>query len=166
MLGGHVVQLERTAHALRDAGVEVDTSYSSTPDATDVDLVHGFGLRAADIRYWHTRGVPVALSTIYWDRAYRTTRSERDVTTRTLAGRGARAARFARAALRGRGPLLDASIRFAVSSRSSICSRGMKDLNRDSSASIAACRLTINSLTLHLPQLGNDFADSLLCLFA
>jgi len=114
VLGGHVVQLERTAQALRDSGIGVETSYSNIPEVTDVDLVHGFGLRAADIRYWHSRGIPVALSTIYWDRAYRTTRAERDLTARILAGRGVRAARFARAALRGRGALLDASIRFSV----------------------------------------------------
>jgi glycosyltransferase involved in cell wall biosynthesis len=114
VLGGHVVQLERTAQALRAAGLEVDTSFSDAPEATDVDLVHGFGLRAADIRHWHSRGIPVVLSTIYWDRAYRTSRSERELTARILAGRGARAVRFARAALRGRGALLDASLRFSV----------------------------------------------------
>ena len=114
VLGGHVVQLERTAQALRDVGLEVDTSFSSTPEATDVDLVHGFGLRAADIRRWHSRGIPVAVSTIYWDREYRTTRADRDMTARSLAARAARAARFSRAALRGRGALLDASIRFAA----------------------------------------------------
>ncbi len=114
VLGGHVVQLERTAQALREAGLRVDTSFSSTAEVTDVDLVHGFGLRASDIRHWHSRGVPVAVSTIYWDRAYRTTRADREVTARSLAARGARAARFGRAALRGRGALMDVSIRFAV----------------------------------------------------
>jgi glycosyltransferase involved in cell wall biosynthesis len=114
VLGGHVVQLERTAQALRDAGLEVDTSFSSVPESSDVDLVHGFGLRAADIRYWHSRGIPVALSTIYWNRAYRTSRTERELTARILAGRGARAFRFARAALRGRGELLEASLRFST----------------------------------------------------
>jgi len=114
VLGGHVVQLERTAQALRVAGLEVDTSYSSSPEVADVDLVHGFGLRAADIRRWHRRGIPVALSTIYWDRDYRTTMADRSFTARAVAGRGVRAGRFARAALRGRGTLLDASIRFAA----------------------------------------------------
>ena len=114
VLGGHVVQLERTAQALRDAGLTVDTSFSSAPEATDVDLVHGFGLRAADIRRWHRRGVPVVVSTIYWDRGYRIAGADREVTARALASRGVRAARFARAALRGRGALMDASIRFAV----------------------------------------------------
>jgi glycosyltransferase involved in cell wall biosynthesis len=114
VLGGHVVQLERTAEALSDAGLEIDTDFSSTPEITDVDLVHGFGLHAADIRHWHSRGIPVVLSTIYWNRSYRADGGNRRMTARTLAGRGGRAARFARAALQGRGALLDASLRFSA----------------------------------------------------
>ena len=114
VLGGHVVQLERTAKALRDAGLEVDTSFSSTPEVTEVDLVHGFGLRPTDIRYWHSRGIPVALSTIYVSRAHRTYRADRVTTPRILAGRGVRAARFARDALRGTAALLDDCLRFTA----------------------------------------------------
>ena len=71
MLGGHVVQIEKTARALGQKGVAAVTDFSDDPPLTDIDLVHGFGLNAAQIRRCHTRRVPVALSPIYWDRSYR-----------------------------------------------------------------------------------------------
>jgi glycosyltransferase involved in cell wall biosynthesis len=105
--GGHVVQLEKTAVALTDAGLEAETDFSPVPTADDFDLVHGFGLGAADIRYWHSRRTPVALSTVYWERSYRMDGGRRP-SARALAGRAVRSARFAHAALQGRNRLIEA----------------------------------------------------------
>jgi hypothetical protein len=98
VLGGHVVQLERTAAALAAVGLDVQTEFTPTLPSSGFDLVHGFGLEAKDIRYWHSRGVPVALSTIYWERSYRMDGGGRRPSTRALAGRGVRAAQFGMAA--------------------------------------------------------------------
>src|ERR1700733_8464638 len=76
VLGGHVVLLERLATALGNAGVKVRTDFSVDPDPAGVDLVHGFGLSATDIRRWHGRRVPVVLSSIYWPRDYRIDRGQ------------------------------------------------------------------------------------------
>jgi glycosyltransferase involved in cell wall biosynthesis len=110
MLGGHVVQIEKTARALGEKGVAAVTDFSDAPPLTDIDLVHGFGLSAAQIRRCHTRRVLVALSPIYWDRSYRAEGPPRKLGARSVAGRGYRAALFARAALRGRGSLMEANL--------------------------------------------------------
>ncbi len=102
-----MVQLEKTAAALADAGIDVETDFSAHPPPTDADLVQGFGLDAAEIRHWHSRGVPVALSTVYWERAYRMDGGHRP-SGRALAGRAVRSARFAYAALQGRNRLIEA----------------------------------------------------------
>ena len=41
------------------------------PNWEDVDLVHGFDLRASHVREARSRGLPVCLSPIYWSKAYR-----------------------------------------------------------------------------------------------
>lgn len=106
--GGHVVQLEKTARALGEAGLQVTTETSPDPYFDGIDLVHGFGLSAEEIRHCHTRRIPVALSTIYWDRSYRTDGGRpRAPGARDLAARGWWAARFARAALQGSGALIE-----------------------------------------------------------
>ena len=107
MQGGHVVQLEHTARALGEVGLAVTTEMSPEPELDGFDLVHGFGLQAHEIRHCHTRRVPVVISTIYWDRSYRADGRGLRPGARTWAGRGWRAARFTRAALEGRGALLE-----------------------------------------------------------
>lgn len=112
--GGHVTQLEKTAEALAVAGLDVRTSLEADPPDVDIDLVHGFGLDVGHIRYWHRRRVPVALSTVYWERAYRMGGAGlRGVSGRGMAGRVVRGLRFAWAAWQGNGPLTDASVRWA-----------------------------------------------------
>jgi glycosyltransferase involved in cell wall biosynthesis len=128
VLGGHVVQLEKTAAALGQAGLEVATEFSPTPRSTGFDLVHGFGLEAKDIRYWHSRGVPVALSTIYWERSYRMDGGGRRPSTRAVAGRGVRAAQFSLAALKGRASLIEAAMAVDHQERSSYASFESADL--------------------------------------
>jgi glycosyltransferase involved in cell wall biosynthesis len=110
MLGGHIVQIEKTAQALGHKGLEVTTAFSDEAPLSGIDLVHGFGLNAAQIRACHTRRVPVALSPIYWDRAYRADGPARKLGVRMLAGRGVRAARFTRSAFGGRATLMEASL--------------------------------------------------------
>jgi glycosyltransferase involved in cell wall biosynthesis len=111
VLGGHVVQLEKTARALAEAGLDVVTEFTDTPPTTEVDLVHGFGLSTDHVRHWHRRGVPVVLSTIYWDRHYRHDGGPgRHVSTRDLASRVAQLARFTRGAMRSRAALTDACL--------------------------------------------------------
>jgi glycosyltransferase involved in cell wall biosynthesis len=104
VFGGHVVQLENTARILSERGLKIRTDFSTEPEPDRVDLVHGFGLDVSDIRRWHSRGVPVVLSTIYWDRTYRLARKSQ--TWRTIAARGLGVARFSAAALRGQSSLV------------------------------------------------------------
>src|ERR1700683_3085007 len=110
MPGGHVVQIDKTARALEEMGLQVIRDFSSEPELTDVDLVHGFGLTSTEIRRCHRRRGPVTLSTIYWERAYRSDGPDQRPGARTMAGRTVRAARFAGAALRGRSALIQASL--------------------------------------------------------
>jgi glycosyltransferase involved in cell wall biosynthesis len=128
MPGGHVVQIEKTARALGDAGVEVLCDYSSEPDLVDIDLVHGFGLSSTEIRRCHTRRVPVAMSTIYWDRSYRSDGVSQRLGARSLAGRGVRAVQFARSALHGRSSLIEASLQVTASELAILSSYESADL--------------------------------------
>lgn len=68
--GGHQVQLEQTRSFLRPLGVRVDVTLEESPDLDGYDLVHGFGLQPRHLRRCRQYGLPVAYSTIYWDRAY------------------------------------------------------------------------------------------------
>ena len=70
--GGHRVQLDQTARFLRELGVEAEVSFASEVAVEAFDLVHGFGLPPARIRYCRQAGVPVVLSPIYWARDYAT----------------------------------------------------------------------------------------------
>ena len=91
--GGHRVQFERTAAALRDEGIVVATARAVTPDLTGVDLVHGFGLLPEQVRLARRAGARVALSTIYWSAKYRLGDRQLPVSKRML-----RRARWASAA--------------------------------------------------------------------
>ncbi len=62
--------MERTAAELRPLGVDVVHEYSSQLPA-NVDVVHGIGLTAAQVRAARQQGAVVALSPIYWARRYR-----------------------------------------------------------------------------------------------
>jgi glycosyltransferase involved in cell wall biosynthesis len=67
--GGHQVQLVKTAEALREAGIAVQTATAEEFCGDDVDLVHGFGLSELQITDATRRKLPVVLSPIYWSRA-------------------------------------------------------------------------------------------------
>jgi glycosyltransferase involved in cell wall biosynthesis len=68
--GGHRRQLDETAKHLRLLGIDVDVSYDPDADIASYDLVHGLALSLAQMRRCRQSGVPVALSTIYWERWY------------------------------------------------------------------------------------------------
>lgn len=96
LAGGHRVQMRQTAAALRREGIDAVEADDADPDLAGIDLVHAFGsASAADIHRLRARGLPVALSTIYADRAYRLGGAGR-VTPRSVAGRLRRAVRVGR----------------------------------------------------------------------
>lgn len=68
--GGHLIQMERTAEALRALGVVVTTCHSAQPDLTDVDVLHCFDPTAEMIRAGRVAGLPVVVSPIYCSKAY------------------------------------------------------------------------------------------------
>lgn len=70
--GGDTTQLVETKNALALLGVEVDISAEQTPDLSGYDLVHVFNIQRADYSLAQVlnakrQGVPVLVSTIYWD---------------------------------------------------------------------------------------------------
>lgn len=69
--GGDTVQIDRTADALRQLGVDVTVSDDPSTDVSAYDLVHLWHLERPHetllpFRRARARGIPVALSTIYW----------------------------------------------------------------------------------------------------
>jgi len=71
-VGGAERQLQATADALRDLGVQVSITDAARPDCCDCDLLHIFNapdpeLTLCRIRAGKDQSVPVALSTIYWN---------------------------------------------------------------------------------------------------
>ncbi|KRE37608.1 hypothetical protein ASG73_08075 [Janibacter sp. Soil728] len=100
--GGHRVQLQQTASALRTLGVEVhEHDGPSLPDG-GWDIVHGFQLGAGEVAQARQRGFPVAMSTIYVGLAYGTAAGGGGPTLRDGAGRTYRGMRYLGASLRGR----------------------------------------------------------------
>jgi len=126
--GGHRIQMEKTAEALAEIGVLVRIETSTKPCLTEVELVHGFGLRASEVRYCRVNGLPVVLSTIYWSRKYRY-----GADTWWRSGRGAilaigSATKYALARLQGRLPLLLAAERSLRSELDTLVSFEAADL--------------------------------------
>lgn len=99
--GGHLVQIESTAASLRLQGVDARISTDEHPDLGGCVLVHGFGLTAGEVHYVRSLGLPVVLSTIYWDRSYRADRSGGQINIRTLRRRAGLIVRSVRAAIHG-----------------------------------------------------------------
>ncbi len=71
-LGGAERQMQATAAALADLGVQVSITDAARPDCCDCDLLHVFNapdpeLTLCRIRAGKDQSVPVALSTIYWN---------------------------------------------------------------------------------------------------
>lgn len=100
--GGHRVQLQQTARALRELGVEVDEHDGTQLPDGSWDIVHGFQLGAREVAQAKSRGLPVAISTIYVGLAYSTTSAGTRPTPRERVGRLYRGMRYMGASLRGR----------------------------------------------------------------
>lgn len=107
--GGHQVQLASTAAALRLRGIDVVECRDNQPPV-NIDVLHGFGLDAAEIHRFRRLGIPVAISPIYWDLDYRSSGPGRQMRLRDHLGRAYRSARFARASYRGRASLARESL--------------------------------------------------------
>lgn len=69
--GGHRVQLTKTAEALSRLGVEIQTGPDPFASRPLPDIVHSYGATPNDVRGWRNSGLRTAVSTIYWDQAYR-----------------------------------------------------------------------------------------------
>lgn len=71
--GGDTTQMLSTKEALERLGVEIEVSLDAEPDLHGFDLVHIFNIQTAEhgirqVRNARKSGIPIALSTIYWDR--------------------------------------------------------------------------------------------------
>lgn len=107
--GGHIIQLRETANALRDLGVDVVESTASDPVMEHVDLIHGYGLHAGEVHQCRQLGLPVVLSTIYWDREYRVGTAG-PKTLRALLGALSASVHLGRASLRSGSATLNACL--------------------------------------------------------
>lgn len=72
ILAGDSVQQFKTAEALRQIGITVETAEGKLPDLNGVELIHIFNVIPIDESYdlfqqAKSRGLPVVLSPIYWD---------------------------------------------------------------------------------------------------
>jgi glycosyltransferase involved in cell wall biosynthesis len=70
--GGDTTQMVKTKEALEPLGVIGEISLEPEPDLSGFDLVHIFNVQTAEygirqVRNARRQGVPVVLSTIYWD---------------------------------------------------------------------------------------------------
>jgi glycosyltransferase involved in cell wall biosynthesis len=63
--GGHRMQMQKTAAAVRALGADVSVSMEPDPSFDGFDIVHGFFLSAHELRRARRAGCMVALSTIY-----------------------------------------------------------------------------------------------------
>lgn len=108
--GGHRVQMERTAAALRDVGVEVEEHLGPRGPDGSWDIVHGFQLGPREVATMKARGLPVAISTIYWGLSYTSSPGAGRLTARGALGRGRRGLRYLGASLRGREDLTRLSL--------------------------------------------------------
>ena len=110
--GGHRVQLERTAAALRSLGVEVQEHLGTDLPPGSWDVVHGFQLDPDDMVAARARSRAVAISTIYVGLNY-TTSGIRDgrADLRAFLGRGWRGLRYLTASLQGREQLTRLAMR-------------------------------------------------------
>lgn len=74
VLGGDVIQMQKTADALRRLGIRVTIQLADQlrEETGQYDLVHVFNIQTADdseqaLEWARARRIPVALSSIYWD---------------------------------------------------------------------------------------------------
>jgi glycosyltransferase involved in cell wall biosynthesis len=129
--------------------------------------VHGFGLNHQQVQWCRARGVPVALSTIYWDLDYRAVGPPSVPSARAWAGRAARAGRLARASLRGTNAVTRACLAESASETGIIAaysaadlllpnSRGEAEAMRNDLAVITPVRIVPNAVDAAAFSPGNE----------
>lgn len=99
--GGHKVQLERTAAALRSLGVQATEHLGAELPPGSWDVIHGFQLGSHDVFEARRRAAAVAVSTIYTGLAH-ATGSGRGRSLRARAGGLRRGLRYLAASSAGR----------------------------------------------------------------
>lgn len=73
--GGDIVQMQKTAEALSDLGIQVSLSFDARPDASGFDVAHVFNLRTlrttfTQVECLRRQGIPIGMSPIYLDPSY------------------------------------------------------------------------------------------------
>ncbi|MGD8200618.1 glycosyltransferase family 4 protein [Ornithinimicrobium sp. W1679] len=126
--GGHRVQMERTAAALRALDVHVDEHLGPDIPRGRWDIVHGFQLQPADLEASKRRGLPVVVSPIYVGLSYSSSGPSVSVSPRALAGRINRGARYFRSSVRGRETLTRLSLAETWSDLAKIAAWSMADM--------------------------------------
>lgn len=112
--GGHVIQSQSTARALRGLGISVTETVDQNPPLAGIDVVHGFGLSPQQAARCRREGTRLAISTIYWGLGYRAPRLGRPLDLGLLRSTTSHAARTARAALISHEELIRRSLRVAA----------------------------------------------------
>lgn len=126
--GGHRVQMERTAAALRALGVPVNEHVGVDLPQGDWDIVHGFQLQPDGTEAAKRRGIPVVISPIYVGLSYSATGPARPVTPRALVGRVNRGVRYLRSSVRGRESLTRVSLSETQGDLAKIAAWSMADM--------------------------------------
>lgn len=126
--GGHRVQMEHTAEALRTLGVQVDEHLGPDLPRGSWDIVHGFQLQPEGVVAARQRGIPVLLSTIYVGLNYTATGPEGAPSPRAVLGRVSRGMRFFASSIRGREALTRLSMREMKGELAKIAAWSMADM--------------------------------------
>lgn len=127
--GGHRIQLEHTAAALRSLGLEVDEHLGPQLPSGDWDVVHGFQLGPDDVLAARQQSTAVAISTIYVGLAYETARvGTSRPQMRGWFGRGRRGMRYLAASMRGREALTRLAMREMNAELAQITAWSMADV--------------------------------------
>lgn len=137
--GGHRIQLERTAEALRSLGLHVEEHLGPELPPGRWDVVHGFQLGPEDVLAARRQGTVVAISTIYVGLSYTTTGiAAGRPGIRSMLGRGRRGMRYLRASLRGRESLARLAMEDMRSELGQITAWSMADVLLPNAAGEAA----------------------------
>ncbi len=127
--GGHRIQLERTAAALRNLGIEVEEHLGANLPPGTWDVVHGFQLGPQDMVAARARSSAVAVSTIYVGLNYTTSGiGGGGVDLRAALGKARRGMRYLTASLQGRGQLTRLAMREMTSELAQIKAWSMADV--------------------------------------
>jgi len=126
--GGHQIQFGETARALRAFGVDARVELDPDIDLDTVDIVHGCELTAPEVHRCRTAGLPVVLSTIYWDNRYGPAGLVASNSARSLVGNLRKTGRLLAAAVGDRSRLNGAALAFVPTGRAKLAAYEAADL--------------------------------------